>query len=234
MKTAFEYIWEFIRGDLPTADFESLAYTDAMLEEHLGHELHLEVVSSDFRSGDATYVLKQKLAAFQRRRHPQRCLCVELRDLAVVDMGEESDRVFCTLRQVAKRGEPHWWLYLSRCEECGQHWLVAEESRQNDVFCMLRLDEGAAARIVADVVWPADFDKYESLLVAGKAAGKSVRFADPVHDSSLGWTMEDLARARPGIELSVLAELLNLDLEIARIIGETVVAEKGVKIDLEG
>jgi hypothetical protein len=233
VKTAFEYIWELIRGDLPIADFERLAYGDAALEEHLGHELYLEVVSTDFRSGDATHKLKRKLAEFQRRRRPLACRCIELKNAAVVDMGEESDRVFRTLRQVAERGAPYWWLFLSRCEECGQHWLVAEESRQNDVFCMLRLEEGAAMRVVADGVWPPDLDKYETLLVAGKEAGKSVRFMDPLNSSSLAASMEQLAGESPGIKLSYLAELLNLDVEIARIIGSKVAAEQGVEIRLD-
>jgi hypothetical protein len=234
VKTAFEHIWEFIRGDLPTADFERLAYNDASLEDDLGPAPYLEVIGTDFRSGDAVWRLKERLKRFLRERDPRRCGCIELRDLAVVDMGEESDRVLRTFGPVATRGDPYWWLSLQRCAECGQRWLVGEESRQNDVYCLRRLDAAAAERIAADGVWPPDFDRYEALLVAGKAAGKSVRFADPVGDSSLGWTMEDLARARPGIELSVLAELLNLDLETARAIAETVVAEKGVEIDLKG
>ncbi len=52
VKIASEYIWELIRGDLPIADFERLAYNDTTLEDYLGHELYLEVVSNDFRSGD--------------------------------------------------------------------------------------------------------------------------------------------------------------------------------------
>jgi hypothetical protein len=233
MKTAYEYLWELIRGDLPTAELESLAYSDASLEERLGHELYLEVIGTDFRSGDAVWRLKERLRRFLRERDPQRCGCIELRDLAVVDMGEESDRVLRTLGPVAARGDPYWWLSLQRCAECGQDWLVAEESRQNDVYCLRRLDAAAAERIAADGVWPPDFDRYEALLEAGKEAGKSVRFMDPVGSSSLGASMEQLAQESPGIKLSHLAELLNLDLEIARAIAENVVAEKGVEIDLE-
>ena len=233
MKTVSEYIWEFIRGDLPTADFERLVYDDAILEEYLGKELYLEVVSNDFRSGDATHKIKEKLKLSLRDLSPRRCTCIELKNVAVVDMGEESERVFHTLRRVAERGASHWWLSLSRCEECGQCWLVAEESRQNDVFCMRRPEEVEVETFLADGVWPAHFDKYESLLEAGKEAGKSVRFMDPIGSSSLAASMEQLAGESPGIKVSHLAELLNLDLEIARIIGETVIAEKGVEINLE-
>jgi hypothetical protein len=233
MTIAYEKLWEFIRGDLPTGELERLVYGDASFEEHLGHELYLEVVSNDFRSGDATHKIKQRLADFQRSRHPMACRCIELKSSAVVDMGEEGERVFGTLRRVAERGAPRWWLSLNRCDECGQSWLVGEDSRQNDVFCMLRLDDGAATRIVADGVWPADFDKYESLLEAGKEAGKSVRFLDPVHDSSLGDSMEQLAQESPGIPLSHLAELLNLGMETAAIIARRVVSERGVDIALD-
>jgi hypothetical protein len=233
MKIAFEYIWEFIRGDLSVGDFERMAYNDAALEDYLEHKLYLNVISNDFRSGDATHKLKQTLIEFQRSRRPLACRCIELGNAAVIDMGEESNRVFETLHQVVERGAPYWWLYLSRCKECDQFWLVAQEERHNDVFCMLRLDADTAMRIVADGVWPANFDKYESLLQAGKEAGKSVRFIDPVHSSSLVATMETLARESPGINLSYLAELLNLDIETAQNIGRTVVEEKGVEIDLK-
>jgi hypothetical protein len=234
MKITDTTIWEFVRGDLPTADFERRIYEDATLEGRLGAELYLEVVGTDFRSGDAVWKLKERLAAFLRESDPRGCRCVELKDLAVVDMGEESEAALRTLDPAAERGAPRWWLSLRRCAACGQHWLVAAESRQNDVFCLRRVDGATAARVVAGGAWPGDFDAYEALLVAGLEAGKSVRFVDPIGDSSLGWTMEDLAKERPGITLSRLAELLNLEVETARIIAVQVVAGAGVEIDLEG
>jgi hypothetical protein len=41
----------------------------------------------------------------------------------------------------------------------------------------------------------------------GLDAGKSLRFADLEQANSLRWTIADLAKARPGIRVSELAEL---------------------------
>jgi hypothetical protein len=137
------------------------------------------------------------------------CECGRLDDLAVIDMGKHED-VFRTLEEVRTRGAPWWWLYASTCRACGETWLVAQEERQNDVFILRRLDRATTERLLRDNVWPADFDRYEALLEIGRATGRSVRFFD-VADSSLIQTVTALARDRPGIRVSELASLLNLD-----------------------
>lgn len=141
------------------------------------------------------------------------CECGRLDDPAVVGMGRH-EQVFRTLDQVRQCGPPRWWLLSFRCRACGQDWLVASEERQNDVYILRRLDGPAAGRIVRENVWPPDFDRYETLLEIGRAAGRSVRFAD-VADSPLLHTITDLAMERPGIRVSELASLLNLDPVVA-------------------
>jgi hypothetical protein len=141
------------------------------------------------------------------------CECGRLEDLAVVPMGRH-DEVFRTLQIVRKRGMLWWWLYTSACSACGQTWLVAQEERHNDLFILRRLDSAATGRLLEDGVWPPDFDQYERLLEIGRAAGHSVRFFD-VADSPLLHTVADLAKERPGIRVSELASLLNLDPVVA-------------------
>src|SRR5215470_17349053 len=71
-------------------------------------------------------------------------------------------------------------------------------------------------------VWPSDFDRYETLLEIGRAAGHSVRYFD-VADSPLLHTIADLARERPGIRVTELAALLNLDTAVtAELAGQVV------------
>jgi len=152
-------------------------------------------------------------------------------DLGVVDMGSH-EAVFASLEDVAKRGDPYWWLWAAKCRECGQAWLVGSEERQNDVFCMKRLSATVLQALVGQGQWPADFDRYENLLAIGRSAGRSVRFVDPLRSSSLPATMADLARDRPGVALSAVAALLNLDLEIAERIAVGVMKDTGVAIDL--
>ena len=76
------------------------------------------------------------------------------------------------------RGEPWWWLWCGECSRCGQWWLVGQEERQNDVYCLRRLDADEVNELLQNNVWPSDFDRYESLLRLGRDAGVMFRFAD--------------------------------------------------------
>ncbi len=151
------------------------------------------------------------------------CECGRLEDLAIVPMGHH-DHVFRTLDIVQKRGMPWWWLYTAVCNACGQPWLVAQEERHNDLFILRRLDPATTELLARDGVWPSDFDRYETLLEIGRAAGHSVRFCD-VADSPLLHTVADLAKERPGICVSELASLLNLDPTVAADLARQVESE---------
>ncbi|WP_306547908.1 hypothetical protein [Desulfobulbus sp.] len=144
-------------------------------------------------------------------------------------MGDESEKVFATLNEIKKRGHPYWWLSVYQCRECQQTWLVAQEERQNDVFCLYRLDTVTMEYILNNNRWIPIFDDYENLLRIGLEAGKRVRFCDPLN-SSLRWTISDLAKENPGINISEVARLLNLDIELAEEIARKVIREEDVRI----
>ena len=159
------------------------------------------------------------------------CECHHLEDLAIVPMGQH-EGVFRTLEPVRRRGSPWWWLYASKCGACGKTWLVAQEERHNDLFILRRLDQAASDQLLRDGVWPAEFDQYEKLLKIGREAGHAVRFFD-VADSPLLHTVADLARERPGIRVSELAALLNLDLGVACDLARQAIERAGVTIMVE-
>ncbi len=98
---------------------------------------------------------------------------------------------------------------------------------------MRRLEPEIAERVLKDDAWPQDFDRYETLLRLGLEAGKRWRFVDPLN-SSLPWTAADIAKERPGISVSEIAELLNLDPDLAKKIARKAVKEKKVKITFDG
>ena len=157
------------------------------------------------------------------------CRCDTLPQIGVIDMGDTADTCdhFDTIKE---RGDPYWWLYAARCSVCKTDWLVAQEERQNDVILVRRLTPSEFSQILRADLWPADFDQYETLLRLGRAAGHKVRWVDPINDSSLEWTMADLARQRPGITVVELAELLDLDEETASTIADRTVIKHGVSI----
>lgn len=241
-----ERLWAFVRGDVSVVEFEQWVYAEPRLESELGEELFLTAISTDFADREAVWSLRCALAAHARGRPAPDCLCIRLRALDVVDMGsfqapppafEEGrewshEDVFRSLERVADRGDPYWWLWAARCRSCGQGWLIGSEERQNDVFCMLRLDARQLRELVAQKQWPRDFDSYETLLRVGFERGRQVRFADPMA-SSMNATIADLARARPGIALSEVARLLNLDLTTATEMARKAVERDGVRITFD-
>jgi len=225
-------IWRFIRGDMKIKDFERWLYSENSIEQVLGKDLYFEVISVNYSDNGALYRIRQLLSEYARQESPFRCKCFQLSDITVVDMGEESEAVFQYMEEVKKRGEPFWWLSLEHCRECNQWWLVASEERQNDLYCLRRLDMRTADEILNKNSWPDYFDRYETLLRLGHDTGRSVRFMDPM-ESSLSWTIADLAKERPGIAISEVAKLLNLDMEVAKELAEKAVKKEGVQINFE-
>lgn len=228
-----EQTWRFIRGDLPPREFESWVFWQPGAEPLLGSELYLVAISTDYTSEAAIAELRSRLADFVRNRWVLPCRCLELPNLAIVDMGEKVDEVLRHFERIASRGPERWWLSAERCRECGQAWLVASEERQNDVLCLLRMSPAQVANLVEKNDWPPDFDAYEALLRIGLAAGCRVSFWAPLSARSLRDTMEDLARARPGIRVSELAGLLNLDRATAERLARRIVTDEEVEIDFD-
>ena len=222
-------LWRFARGHTPASEFESWVYASARLEESIGSELYLAWISVDYRHADSVESFRRRVADWLLDQSPQRCQCITLRDLAVVDMGSDSLRVFSTFTEEQTRGNPYWWLWIATCNQCGDRWLIGSEERQNDVYCMRRLSCAELSTIQQESVWPPDFDNYETLLAMGRDFGKSVRWLDPL-DSSLTEIIADLAEQRPGIAVSELAGLLNLSIQLASSLAKTVAAERGVTI----
>jgi hypothetical protein len=131
--------------------------------------------------------------------------CTALGDIDVEEFGLRA--VARNFTRVAKRGEPQWWLSLDVCCNCGQHWLVAQEERFNDVYVLSRVSEAQAQVIVVQNVWPSTFDHYEALLLLGAERGHSTRYA---YSEELLPIAIDLVGQRPGISEVELGQLLSL------------------------
>lgn len=225
-------LWEFVRGDLEARDFERWCYHEDTAETILGPTFQGLLNDTDFRDVVAIDKLRVWVESTLRARPNQVCFCLSVSNLGVVDMGAHQD-VFASLQEVAVRGAPRWWLWAARCNACNQGWLIGSEERQNDVYCLRRISPETLSDIMERDQWPADFDRYETLLQIGRAAGRAVRFIEPLSSGSLVATIEDLARERPGIALSELAGLLNLELETARTIAIAIAGKERLAVDLD-
>lgn len=225
-----ETIWRFLRGDMPAGEFESWLYATPGLEEFLGAELHFQSISVVFDRVEEVETLLRELTRHMRSLGPRPCRCLEIPDRAVLTLGFESEPLMSTFVELKRAGPPHWWLSCKRCRECGSTWLVGCDERVHDAYCLRRLDEAGADRLLQAGMWPVEFDRFEVLLQLARDARKMARFMEPLQSHALYCTVVDLAVARPGIRTGELAELLNLDLETAAVIARRAVAGEEVAI----
>jgi hypothetical protein len=123
----------------------------------------------------------------------------------------QDERVFATLDQVRDHGGEQWWLYASKCAECGQGWLVAQDERIHDNYYLKRLTAEALRGIVDDNIWPEDFLSYEQVLKVGVESGHTCTFFD-TRSPALISTVGDLKRERPNISADEIASLLAIPL----------------------
>ena len=94
------------------------------------------------------------------------CECPMFPGTVAIDMAHPG-RALAPFRAIRRRGEPYWWLGVTRCAACNTPWLMAAEERQNDVFVLRRLSETQLGQIEACDSWPADFDEYETVVRLG-------------------------------------------------------------------
>jgi hypothetical protein len=223
-----DQLWPFARGDTPPREFEAWAYQAAELEAFLPEELYLEVVSLDYGDEGSVFTLRQRLAEFARRNSILKCECRTLPNLADVAMGAH-EHVFRSIDELARRGEPFWWLSVNRCRECGQWWLVASEERINDVFLLRRLTDGVGQAAIEQDKWPSEFDRFSTLLRLGHERGHRWRFVDPM-SPGLVQTAIDLANEMPELDTASLANLLQIDVPHANALAKRAEAESPIRI----
>jgi len=224
-----EALWRFVRGDTTPAAFEQWVCTTPALEAELGASLYLQAISAAYGKPDGVDEVRKEIESFLVTCRPAPCACLEMRDLQVLEMGDH-ERQLRTLVEMKRHGEPLWWLHLERCSACSQWWLVASECRQNDVFCLKRMCEADARSVMAGGPWPTDFHRYETLIRHAIATDNVFHFLDPMDRRP---TIAGLARERPGIPVSELAELVALEVEIAAIVAREAVRLDGVEITFD-
>jgi len=167
-----------------------------------------------------------------------RCEQRKTKKISVIEMkprGEGDDDMWGTIVTVKRKGEPYWWLYLSQCKICNEYWLVGQDHRINDIYCLYRLNEQQANEIIENDNWPNVFENFEELLEIAKEHNIRWSFCCPVNDSPLGDTIENLALERPFIKVSELSKLLNINIETALLLSNrTMENNASIKITLDG
>lgn len=131
-------------------------------------------------------------------------------------------RVFETFENVVDHGGDAWWLHLSQCRDCGQHWMIAQEERIFDVHFLRRLTGGEANSVAIEAEWPTEFLSYERVLKTGHALRIHPCVFLERLSPSLVWTAEDLRKERFDISVDEIALLLGINsAQAKRILRET-------------
>lgn len=238
-----ELAWAFVRGDASAADLRARRRAAARAASAPLRGLFGDLDAA--LAGDLDE-LRTWLAGELEAGLPEGCHCPRLRDREVLDLagplppspalgparGWTADVLTARIETLAERGEPCPWLSAAACGGCGQGWLVAREDRHNEVLCLVRIDDGVLEAIGAEGLWPESLDTYEELLRHGRASGRFVEYEDPL-DSPLGDLIRDLALERPGISVSDLEELLNVDSAVCTTLARRAMTQGDCRIDLD-
>jgi len=200
-------LWAFARGDRVALDFEKWFLSQNDLEGTLGEDLHWSLASANYGNRDEVWKLRKALAA--KLEPTKQCECMSVRDLGVVPMGGDGldERTFATLERIKEYGGKLWWLYISKCNVCREHWMIAQDERIYDNYYLKRLQPSEADDILNGGGWPDDFITYERVLKLGRTLSQPWTFSDP-RSPSLVWTADDLRNERPDITIEEIAYLL--------------------------
>jgi hypothetical protein len=158
-------------------------------------------------------------------------------DPTIVSLWDEETAHF---EIIHRRRKPFHGIDVARCPTCGTAWLRGVDCSLFDVEVLRRLNAGELAAIEAEDGWPPDFDTYEVLRLC-REAGYQFSWRDPERGSlppgslplasrTAMWVMGYIARERPGIKVSALADVLGMDRPTAAIIAKRAVDEEGVSI----
>ena len=140
------------------------------------------------------------------------CRCGGLSDVDNIPMGFDGDdeRFFATVNRIQDHGGTQWWLYLSQCESCGQHWVIAQEERIFDEYLVRRITKTDAQAIVSKGDWPNEFLQYEKVLRTLRTRSSYPIWFD-LNDSPLARTITELRQENPDLSIVEAAELIGVD-----------------------
>jgi len=206
-------LWKFARGDGERAAFEEWLYKQDDLEDFLGNELYLRLISCDFSNKDEVWTVRQAVA--KKLDSQQSCECPKVRDLDFIPMGFDGDdeRFFANLTEILSYGQKKWWLYISKCNRCETLWMVGQDDRYYDDYFLNRISKDQLNRAEKGE-WPELFLTQERLLAIGRDLSTAPIYVD-ADSPSFKWTIEDLLKERPAITDGEIADALGISAEHA-------------------
>jgi hypothetical protein len=147
-------IWLFLRGDLPTAEFEAWVYAQDDLKSWLDSEFYLRILDLDYGDPRQVEELRHQLQIYIEEHFTYGCKCHTWKDVQIIPIsyGTRPD-IFMAQFETIKRHTP--WLKLVSCKSCGQAWYLAADT-ENDDYHLHRLS-ASSVEAIGQGNWPDDF-----------------------------------------------------------------------------
>ena len=155
-----EKIWQFLRGDLPSVEFERWVHETPELEKFCGPALFQQLISVDYRNWLTLGEVTESLEDWVDKRYPRNCDCITWANDEKFHVCEDTANLLTGFETPKKRNP---WLKLVRCARCGTYWYLGEDI--DDLYYYLhRLKAEDVERIVASDEWPDCYDNIEPFL----------------------------------------------------------------------
>ena len=143
-------IYEFLRGDRSLADFEDWVYHSPILEDLLGNDRYLELVSLNFNNVEEVYKAKISLVQYIETIVSYRCLCRAVKNIDRKIIGDD-ESVFTTTFVTRKKQTP--WIRLDECIDCKTWWLIATDPTFSDESYFQRISLKEVSNIIDKNEW---------------------------------------------------------------------------------
>jgi hypothetical protein len=221
MKKEFtSQLWKFARGDGQRKAFEEWLYSQNELENFLGEELYLRLISCDFSNKEEVWKVRQSLA--ESIDSHRLCECPKIKNLDFIPMGFDGDdeRFFANLTEILTYGKKKWWLYISKCNRCQTVWMVGQDDIYYDDYFLNRISDDQLDK-AKNGKWPELFLTQERLLAIGRDLSTAPMYVD-ADSPSLKWVVENLIKERSTISVGEIAALLGISSEHAKWLVEEI------------
>lgn len=154
-----QQFWKFLRGDMPTAEFENWIYNTPELETVFDPDSYLSLISSDYRDAHVVRKVKSAFKSIIEVKFPRKCDCITWKN------EQELPLVYATINlfdnyEILLRRTP--WLELIRCSSCSTCWYLAIDTVDDD-YKFVRLSEVDVDNILKRNKWPSNFDNFENV-----------------------------------------------------------------------
>lgn len=154
--TINQKIWRFIVGDTDLREFERWVSESPDLEETLGEDIYLDLISSDYGNPEAVATLQHSLETWARDNLEPVCFCWTWRYMdSFIISNDLIPSVFYDKFSMVKRRKTG--INVVQCTDCQSHFYVAHDTYADRILT-LRLTQSELDDILKREIWPTCFD----------------------------------------------------------------------------